>query len=61
MERVAFLVEETGQRIDCLLNPDNIVVRREAGVQHRRLPGGPLTGAKVSDAPLINTGGGTTE
>lgn len=61
MERVAFLVESTGQKIDCLLNPESVVVRREAGVQQRRLPGGPLIGAAVSDTPLIHVGGGMTE
>ena len=28
MERVAFLVEDTGERIPCLLNPESLVVRR---------------------------------
>ena len=27
MERVSFLLEETGQRIGCLLNPDSVVAR----------------------------------
>ena len=31
MERVAFLIEETGERIACLLNPESLVVRRIAG------------------------------
>jgi hypothetical protein len=58
---VAFLVEETGVRLSALLNPDTLVVRRTAGVQPRRAPGGPLTGAGLADDPLLFTGGGRTE
>jgi hypothetical protein len=61
MERIAFLLEETGERIDCLLNPESFVVRRMAGVQSRRSIGGPLTGAALTDDPLLYTGGGRTE
>ena len=61
MERVAFLLEKTGERIPCLLNPESIVVRRLAGVRTRRSAGGPLTGAGLKDDPLLYTGGGTTE
>lgn len=61
MERVAFLVEETGERIECLLNPDSVVVRRLAGVRPRQSSSGPLTGAALKDDPLLYTGGGMTE
>lgn len=61
MERVAFLVEETGVRLSALLNPDTLVVRRTAGVRPRHAPGGPLTGAGLADDPLLYTGGGRTE
>jgi hypothetical protein len=61
MERVCFLLEETGQRLSCLLNPDSIVIRREAGVRTRATLGGRLTGAALSDDPLLFTGGGRTE
>ena len=61
MERVAFLVEKTGERIPCLLNPSSVVVRRTAGFQHRQSSSGPLTGAALKDDPLLYTGGGTTE
>ena len=61
MERVAFLIEETGERIACLLNPEDMVVRRLAGVRPRRSAGGALTGAGLADDPLLFTGGGTTE
>jgi Contractile injection system tube protein len=61
MERVAFLLEETGERLACMLNPESLTVRRLAGVQARRSVGGVLTGAGLSDDPLLYTGGGMTE
>lgn len=61
MERVAFLVERTGERIPCLLNPEEVIVRRLAGVRPRRSAGGRVTGAALADDPLLYTGGGTTE
>ncbi|WP_158752201.1 LysM peptidoglycan-binding domain-containing protein [Acidobacterium sp. S8] len=61
MERASFLVEKTGDRIDCLLNPENVVVRRLAGIQHRHSSSGPITGGNLKDDPLLYTGGGMTE
>ncbi|MBI1170006.1 hypothetical protein GC209_01285 [bacterium] len=61
MERVAFLVEKTGAQILCLLNPETVVVRRQAGLRSRRLATGAITGLALSDDPLIATGGGITE
>lgn len=61
MERVAFLIESTGARLPCLLNPETLVIRRTAGVRTRRSAGGQLTGAALADDPLLYTGGGRTE
>ena len=61
MERVAFLLERTGVRLGCLLNPESLIVRRTAGVRPRRTLGGQLTGARLADDPLLYTGGGMTE
>ena len=61
MERVAFLVEETGMRLGCMLNPESVVLRRRAGVRIRRSVGGLLTGNGLTDDPVLFTGGGTTE
>jgi hypothetical protein len=61
VERVAFLVEETGERIPCLLNPETVVVRRSSGVRRATSPGGFLTGVGLGDDPLVVTGGGRTE
>ena len=61
MERVAFLVEDTGERIPCLLNPETLVVRRSAGVRRASSVGGRATGTELGDDPLIVTGGGRTE
>ena len=60
MERVAFLIEDTNERLSCLLNPENLVVRRIAGVQPRRSAAGQLTGVGLADDPLLYTGGGRT-
>lgn len=61
MERVAFLVEETGQRLACLLNPESVIVRRTAGIRPRSAGGGPVAGERLSDDPLLYSGGGRTE
>lgn len=61
MERVAFLIEDTGEHYGCLLNPETVVMSRTAGVEPRRSSGGRLTGAGLADDPLLFTGGGRTE
>ena len=61
MERAAFLIEATGERIGCLLNPESVVMRRRAGIIPRQAPGGRLTGSGLADDPLLYTGGGQTE
>ena len=61
MERVAFLVDDTGERIDCLLNPETFEIKRLAGVRPRSTAGGQLVGAGLADDPLQFTGGGRTE
>ncbi|MFH8251392.1 hypothetical protein ACH3VR_13550 [Microbacterium sp. B2969] len=61
MERVAFIVESTGERISCMLNPEHIVQRRVAGLAPRRTGAGIVSGPAQSDAPLLHTGGGRTE
>jgi hypothetical protein len=61
MERVVFLVEKTGARISCLLNPESILTKRVAGVRARQPGDRPLTGTRLTDDPLLFTGGGITE
>ena len=61
MERVAFIVDETGDRIDCLLNPETVEIKRLAGVRPRQSAQGQLVGAGLADDPLLFTGGGRTE
>ncbi|HWA89862.1 MAG TPA: hypothetical protein VG889_07495 [Rhizomicrobium sp.] len=61
MERVAFLIERTGERVSCLLNPESLETRRTAGIRTRREAGGFLAGRSRTDHPLIATGGGVTE
>lgn len=61
MERIAFLVEHTGVRLSCLLNPESLVIRRTAGIRPRARAAGQLTRVDVRHQELIYTGGGTTE
>jgi hypothetical protein len=61
MERVTFLIERTGDRISCLLNPESLEARRTAGLARRRMATGGVLGNPRSDDPLIPTGGGITE
>jgi nucleoid-associated protein YgaU len=61
MERVALIVEHTGVRLGCLLNPEQLLLRRTAGVRRRGAATGALTGAALRDQPVLYTGGGTTE
>jgi len=61
MERVAFLVDRTGERIECMLNPETVEVRRLAGVRRHTTPSGHLVGSGLNDDPLLFTGGGRTE
>jgi hypothetical protein len=61
MERVTFVVESTGDRLGCLLNPETLQVSRTAGVRRRRTATGLLAGAGISDDPLLYAGGGQTD
>jgi hypothetical protein len=61
MERVAFLIEDSGERIGCLLNPESLVIRRQAGVRPRRSAGGLVAGADLADDQVLYSGGGITE
>jgi hypothetical protein len=61
MERVAFIVDETGERIDCLLNPETFEVRRLAGLRAPGAGADRLVGRGRADDPVHFTGGGRTE
>jgi hypothetical protein len=61
MERVTFVVESTGERLGCLLNPETLQISRAAGIRSRRALTGLLTSTAASDDPLLYTGGGHTE
>lgn len=61
MERVAFLLEHSGERLGCLLNPESLLLRRQAGIQPRQSAGGLVTGAELADDQLLYSGGGRTE
>ncbi|GAA1524032.1 LysM peptidoglycan-binding domain-containing protein [Dactylosporangium maewongense] len=61
MERVAFVVDETGERIDCLLNPETFEVKRLAGIRTPAAGESRLVGRGRADDPVRFTGGGRTE
>ena len=61
MDRVGFLIEATGERLGCLLNPETLEITRRSGLRTRRSLGGALTGRGLSDDPVLYTGGGVTE
>ena len=61
MERAAFLIEESGRRIDCLLNPETIVFKREAGLKRRSVIGQLIGDAPWSDDMLLSGGGGLVQ
>ncbi len=61
MDRVAFLVLQTNEMLTCLLNPETLVLRRSAGVRVRQSSASLLSGAQLSDDPVLLTGGGRTE
>jgi hypothetical protein len=61
VEHVAFLIEESGALIRCLLNPETLVVRRLAGVRTRQPTGGRQASSGQLDDLIFFTGGGHTE
>lgn len=73
MERAIFLVEGAASRlgpasdtlsedrIECLVNPEEISLVRASGVSPMRSLGGVVHGVDSSDDPLMYTGGGRTE
>ena len=61
MERVAFLVEETNERLRCLVNPEELVFRRTAGLRPTGSGPGALSGSAEDHDRLVYTGGGRTE
>lgn len=61
MERVTLLVPDTGALITCLLNPEHLVQRREAGLRRPLSGSGYVTAAQSSDDALLSSGGGRTE
>lgn len=60
MDRVAFLLEATGERIACLLNPETLTVERTAGLVERAGGAGLFGEGAAGDDPLLATGGGRT-
>lgn len=60
MERVTFLVEETNERLSCLLNPETVVMKRRSGVRPRESLSGLISSHDKGDNPLLFNGAGHT-
>ncbi len=60
MERVTFLVEETNERLSCMLNPESVLMRRNTGVRPRESLSGMISSNARGDNPLLFTGAGHT-
>lgn len=61
MERVAFLIEETGERVFAMINPAELTLERQSGIRMRQRHERPLACARRSDDPMIYVGGGITD
>ena len=61
MERVAFVLTHSEERISCLLNPESLSLKRTAGIRLRSSIGGAFVSSGLSDTALLHTGGGVTE
>lgn len=60
--RAVFVIEPTGERISCALNPSQLVFRRTTGFVPRRSLAGAFTSSRTADDDtLLFTGGGVTE
>lgn len=60
MQRVVFLLEAEAKQISCMLNPETIVIYRQAGYREKQSIGGGVSNAIHSESPLLFTGGGST-
>ncbi len=60
MERVTFLVDETNERLSCMLNPETVLMRRNTGVRPRESLSGMISSNVRGDNPLLFTGAGHT-
>lgn len=58
MEHVAFIVDATGERLRCMLNPESVTQRRRAGLSARTSIGLAANREALIDNVLVNAGGG---
>lgn len=55
------MVESTGKRIECQLNPESVTIKRRSGLVRREFPNGLMASRVDGEDGLIHTGGGRTE
>src|SRR4029079_12921856 len=61
LERAVFVIEPSGERVSCALNPNQLVFRRATGFVPRGSLAGACTSARAADDTLLFTGGAVTE
>lgn len=62
MDRVIFLMEDDPNVfLECLLNPERLLLHRDSGVGEIESINGPLCGVGTTNNPVIFRGGGVTE
>jgi hypothetical protein len=61
LERIAFILDDTAERFDALLNPETVRLRRQSGLRSLTDRPGTITGAAGSDDLIVATAGGRTE
>jgi hypothetical protein len=61
LERAVFVIEPSGERVSCMLNPNQLVFRRSTGFVARRSLAGAFSAVHATDDELLFTGGAVTE
>jgi len=61
MERVSFLIESTGERLSCMLNPETLEIKRLSGLRGLQSLSGMCAGSGGNEDPVFYAGGGRTE
>jgi hypothetical protein len=61
LERAVFVIEPSGERVSCALNPNQLVFRRNSGFVPLRSLAGAFSATRGTDENLVFTGTSTTE
>ena len=53
MERVSFLIEITGERLSCMLNPETLEIKRTSGLRALQSLSGVCPGSGGNEDPVF--------